>query len=37
VIVAKDKRITVKHIRELAEAGIKKIDWCPTISCWVVS
>jgi DNA-directed RNA polymerase subunit beta len=25
VIVAKDKRITVKHIRELAEAGIKKI------------
>jgi DNA-directed RNA polymerase subunit beta len=25
VIVAKDKRITVKHIREMAEAGIKKI------------
>ena len=25
VIVAKDKRITAKHIRELAEAGIKKI------------
>jgi len=25
LIVAKDKRITVKHIRELAEAGIKKI------------
>jgi len=25
VIVAKDKRITGKHIRELAEAGIKKI------------
>ncbi len=24
-IVAKDKRITVKHIREMAEAGIKKI------------
>ena len=25
LIVAKDKRITVKHIREMAEAGIKKI------------
>ncbi len=25
VIVAKDKRITAKHIRDLAEAGIKKI------------
>ena len=25
VIVAKEKRITVKHIREMAEAGIKKI------------
>ena len=25
IIVAKDKRITVKHIREMAEAGIKKI------------
>ncbi|MFA7281041.1 MAG: DNA-directed RNA polymerase subunit beta [Sterolibacterium sp.] len=25
VIVAKEKRITVKHIRDLAEAGIKKI------------
>jgi len=25
VIVAKDKRITAKHVRELAEAGIKKI------------
>ena len=25
VIVAKDKRITVKHIRDMAEAGIKKI------------
>jgi DNA-directed RNA polymerase subunit beta len=25
VIVAKDKRITAKHIRELADAGIKKI------------
>ncbi|MDD5174811.1 MAG: DNA-directed RNA polymerase subunit beta [Sterolibacterium sp.] len=25
VIVAKEKRITVKHIRELADAGIKKI------------
>ena len=25
VIVAKDKRITVKHIREMADAGIKKI------------
>jgi len=25
VIVAKDKRITAKHIREMAEAGIKKI------------
>src|ERR1700675_3174006 len=24
-LVAKDKRITVKHIRELAEAGVKKI------------
>jgi len=26
VVVAKDKRITAKHIRELAEAGIKKIN-----------
>ncbi len=26
LIVAKDKRITAKHIRELAEAGIKKIN-----------
>jgi len=26
VIVAKDKRITAKHIRDLAEAGIKKIN-----------
>ena len=26
VIVAKDKRITAKHIRELADAGIKKIS-----------
>ncbi len=26
VIVAKEKRITVKHIRDLAEAGIKKIN-----------
>jgi len=25
IIVAKDKRITAKHVRELAEAGIKKI------------
>jgi DNA-directed RNA polymerase subunit beta len=25
VLVAKDKRITVKHIRDMAEAGIKKI------------
>jgi DNA-directed RNA polymerase subunit beta len=25
VIVAKEKRITVKHIREMAEAGIKKV------------
>jgi DNA-directed RNA polymerase subunit beta len=25
VIVAKDKRITVKHIRDMAEAGVKKI------------
>ena len=26
VILAKDKRITAKHIRELAEAGIKKVS-----------
>jgi DNA-directed RNA polymerase subunit beta len=25
IIVAKDKRITVKHIRDMAEAGVKKI------------
>jgi DNA-directed RNA polymerase subunit beta len=37
LIVAKDKRITVKHIRDMEEAGIKKIDVPEEFICLAVS
>ena len=37
VIVAKDKRITVKHIREIEKAGVKKISCTNRVYTWSCS